>query len=74
MDCKRNHTFCDREMQELEDEMYLDKSPEYWAGWALAYYQWYTGRTFIKIYKVVSIQELLDMYDVYHEMDIQKVC
>lgn len=60
------------EMQELEDEMYLDKSPEYWAGWALAYYQWYTGRTFIKIYKVVSVQELLDMYDVYHEMDIQK--
>ena len=56
-------------MQELEDEMYLDKSPEYWAGWALAYYQWYTGRTFIKIYKVVSVQELLDMYDVYHELD-----
>ena len=22
---------------EHEDEMYLDKSPEYWAGWALAY-------------------------------------
>ncbi|MFR7899190.1 MAG: hypothetical protein ACLU6Y_04635 [Ruminococcus sp.] len=22
---------------ELEDEMYLDKSPEYWCGWALAY-------------------------------------
>ena len=60
------------EMQELKDEMYLDKSPEYWAGWALAYYQWYTGRTFIKIYKVVSVQELLNMYDVYHEMDIQK--
>lgn len=31
---------------ELEDEMYLDKSPEYWCGWALAYYQWYTGRSF----------------------------
>ena len=59
-------------MEEYPDEMYLDKSPEYWSGWALAYYQWYTGRTFIKIYKVVSVQELLDMYDVYHEMDIQK--
>lgn len=60
------------EIRELEDEMYLDKSPEYWAGWALAYYQWYTGRPFIKIYKVLSVQKLLDMYDVYHEMDIQK--
>ena len=28
----------------VKDEMYLDKSPEYWAGWALAYYQWYTCR------------------------------
>ena len=27
-------------MEEYPDEMYLDKSPEYWSGWALAYYQW----------------------------------
>ena len=53
-----------------EDEMYLDKSPEYWAGWALAYYQWYTCRRFIKINKAVSIDNIVDMYDVYHEMDI----
>ena len=43
---------------ELEDEMYLDKSPEYWCGWALAYYQWYTGRSFMKIYHAVSIEEI----------------
>ena len=53
-----------------EDEMYLDKSPEYWAGWALAYYQWYTCRPFIKINKAVPIRNVIDMYDVYHEMDI----
>lgn len=53
-----------------EDEMYLDKSPEYWAGWALAYYQWYTCRRFIRIDKAVSIDKIVDMYDVYHEMDI----
>lgn len=53
-----------------EDEMYLDKSPEYWAGWALAYYQWYTCRPFIKVNKAVPIRNVLDMYDVYHEMDI----
>ena len=52
--------------------MYLDKSPEYWAGWALAYYQWYTARPFMKIYKVVTIEDLLKMYSVYHEMDIMK--
>ena len=54
------------------DQMYLDKSPEYWAGWALAYYQWYTARPFMKIYKVVTIEDLLKMYSVYHEMDIMK--
>lgn len=54
----------------LEDEMYLDKSPEYWAGWALAYYQWYTCRTFIKIHKAVSLKKIVSMYDIYHEMDI----
>ena len=57
---------------ELEDEMYLDKSPEYWCGWALAYYQWYTGRSFMKIYHAVSIEEILNMYPVYHEMDISR--
>lgn len=54
----------------VKDEMYLDKSPEYWAGWALAYYQWYTCRTFIKIHKVVSLKRIVSMYDTYHEMDI----
>ena len=44
-----------------EDEMYLDKSPEYWAGWALAYYQWYTCRPFIKVNKAVPIRNVLDM-------------
>ena len=28
------------------EEMYLDKSPEYWTGWVLAYYQWYRGVRF----------------------------
>lgn len=54
----------------IEDVMYLDKSPEYWTGWALAYYQWYTCRPFIKVNKAVPIRNVLDMYDVYHEMDI----
>ena len=31
-------------MEEYPDEMYLDKSPEYWSGWALAYYKWYRGQ------------------------------
>ena len=33
-----------------DDVMYLDKSPEYWAGWALAFYQWYTAKPFSMIH------------------------
>ena len=54
------------------DQMYLDKSPEYWTGWALAFYQWYTCRPFGKIHRAVSLQQILTMYSVYHEMDIMK--
>lgn len=45
-----------------------DCSPEYWSGWILAYYQWYTGRSFQEIYEVISMDEILRMYPVYHEM------
>lgn len=56
--------------EEYPDEMYLDKSPEYWTGWALAFYQWYTCRPFTKIYRMISVEEICNMYEVYHEMDI----
>lgn len=56
----------------IEEEMYLDKSPEYWLGWALAYYQWYSGKTFAKIQAAVSMHEILGMYTTLHEADISK--
>ena len=55
---------------EAEDIMYLDKSPEYWSGWALAYYQWHSARSFMDILTVVSLSRIREMYPVYHEMDI----
>ncbi len=51
------------------DEMYMDKSPEYWCGWILAYYQWFTDRHFKEILSAVKINDLLKMYPVFHEMD-----
>ena len=55
---------------DTEDAMFLDKSPEYWAGWALAYYQWYSSRNFIDILSAVPLSRIIAMYPVYHEMDI----
>ena len=47
-----------------------DKSPEYWAGWALAEYQWYTGKRFKNIFEYAPLSKIVSMYSVYHEMDI----
>ena len=58
--------------QDAEDIMYLDKSPEYWAGWALAYYQWYSVRSFMEILTAVPLEEIIRLYLPYHEMDIRQ--
>ena len=47
-------------------------SPEYWAGWALAEYQWFSGRRFKEIFEHVKLSDILLMYSVHHEMDISK--
>lgn len=48
----------------------FEKSPEYWAGYYLAEYQWYTSKTFLDILKKVPFSEIIGMYHPYHEMDI----
>lgn len=49
-----------------------NRSPEYWAGWVLAYYQWYTSFTFNQINDTASIKDIINMYSKYHEMDIMQ--
>ena len=50
----------------------LEKSPEYWLGYYLTFYQWYSGRRYIEIFKRVPFDEILAMYHPYHEMDVMK--
>ena len=57
---------------DAEDEMYMDKSQEYWAGWALAFYQWSSARPFMEILCAASLEDILRMYPVYHEMDVSR--
>ena len=50
------------------------RTATYWAGWALAYLQWYTGYTFEKIKEWgVTISFLLNLYPTHHEADISKM-
>ncbi|MCR5790855.1 MAG: helix-turn-helix transcriptional regulator [Lachnospiraceae bacterium] len=50
----------------------MDKSPVYWSGWAVAYYEWYSNIPFERINEYVPIDEIRDMYNPYHEADITK--
>lgn len=49
-----------------------ERSPEYWVGWMLTYYQWYSGHSFKSILDAVPYDELLGLYGPLHEADIQK--
>lgn len=52
----------------------VDRSEEYWAGWALAYYQWETALRFEEIIRYIPIAEIVKLYSPYHEMDIRQFC
>lgn len=50
----------------------LGRTPEYWAGWALAQYQWFSAKRFKDIFEHISLSEIIEMYPVYHEVDISR--
>lgn len=52
--------------------MYIDKSPEYWCGWILAYYQWMTGKSFKEIYQTATIKKIIELYPTMHEADVTR--
>ncbi len=50
----------------------FERSVEYWIGWAVAYYQWYSSRRYSDIFKALSFDDLQKMYHTLHEADITK--
>ena len=57
---------------QIEPQEHFGRSKEYWIGWAVAYYQWYSGRKYRDILKVLSFEDLQKMYYTLHEADITK--
>ncbi|MCL2253901.1 MAG: helix-turn-helix domain-containing protein [Lachnospiraceae bacterium] len=48
----------------------IEKSPEYWGGWIMAYYQWYTNKRFSDFTKKgLTIDYVLSLYPTLHEAD-----
>lgn len=52
----------------------INRSKEYWMGWALAYYQWETSLHFTEIIKYIPVKDIVALYSPYHEMDIRQFC
>ena len=51
---------------------HIGRSPEYWVGWAIAYYQWFSGRTYGDIFHALAFDDLLRLYRTLHEADVIK--
>ncbi len=48
------------------------RSREYWIGWAVCYYQWFSARSYSDIFRVLTFDDLENMYDTLHEADVSK--
>ena len=57
---------------ETEPLAHFGRSREYWIGWAVSYYQWFSARSFSAIFAVLSFDDLKNMYYTLHEADITK--
>ena len=55
-----------------EPQAHFGRSPEYWIGWAVAYYQWYSSRGYGEIFQALPYADLQAMYPTLHEADISK--
>ena len=63
---------CGKKTASITELPYIDYPPEYWIGWILAYFQWYTGKDFSAIFKKISYEQVNNLYGVLHEADPSK--
>lgn len=54
-------------------EISSNRTPQYWAGWILAYAQWYLNESFKDILNVMPFSTLISLYYPYHEANEMKV-
>lgn len=47
-------------------------SKEYWSGYSAAYYQWYKGCSFKKMFNSMKLSKLISLYNTLHEASLEK--
>ena len=53
-------------------EFSIERTPEFWAGWIMAYAQWYLNKSFKEIFEVFPLSKLISMYYPFHEANEMK--
>jgi len=49
------------------------RSVQYWCGWAVCYYQWWSSRRYADIFKAVSYKNMLEFYPTLREASVEKI-
>ncbi len=57
---------------ECRESYPLDRSPQYWAGWVLAYTQWTCGLGFSDLFEVAPLDWIIGSYHPLHEASEDK--
>lgn len=60
-----------RQLEAIQQER-IERSREYWIGWAIAYYQWNSDRKYSEIFQVLSFSDMQKLYSTLHEADVSK--
>lgn len=60
------------DIKRVKPRYVMNRSEEYWTGWALAHYQWETALSFEEIERFAPIHYVRALYSPYHEMDIRQ--
>lgn len=57
---------------ECRESYPLDRSPQYWAGWVLAYSQWASSLNFNELFEVAPLEWIIGSYYPLHEASEDK--
>lgn len=62
----------DFDIKEIDYQPF-ERTKEFWAGWSLAYYQWFKAKSFLYIQRNgLDINRIVEMYPTLHEADLSK--
>ena len=56
----------------VETPGHFDRSPDYWCGWVVAYYQWLRTISYKELFEIMSYGEISALYPTLHEADLSK--